>query len=192
MAQWSTAYGAIGHAMYGHKEMDADAGYLTCIAQCNGTWFFARYHSVPRFFLLFIRVPTIIQLVVALLYDMTMRCLAITGLTLLFFDSKLYSSCCHQTGEQSVAILAARWKWFGQKCGDDVPFPCKFEELPGVPNCFSFVWMARSESRLRFRIFLTTCVLSALLVCSYYDSTVSAALSATGDYTRQRLEDFLE
>jgi len=174
MAQWSTAYGAIGHAMFGHKEMDADAGYQTCIAQCNGTWFFARYHAVARFFLLFVRAPNLVQMVVALLYDVAMRFLAITGFTLLFFNAELYSASCHQTGEQSVAVLAARWKWFGQKCEEDVPFPCSFEELPGVPNCFSFVWMARSRNRLLFRMFLTTCVPFVWMICYYYYSTLSA------------------
>jgi len=168
MAQWSTAYGSIGHAMFGHREMDADAGYQTCIAQCNGTWFFARYHSVAKFFLLLVRVPNFVQMIVAMLYDATMRILAITGFTLLFFDSQLYAANCHQTGEQSVAVLAARWKWFGQKCADDVPFPCAFEELPGVPNCFSYVWMARCQGRLLFRMFLTTCVLSAYTLYCFF------------------------
>jgi len=192
MAQWSTAYGAIGHALYGHHEMDADASYLSCIAQCNGTWFFARYHSISRFFLLFVRVPTLIQIVVAMLYDATMRLFAITGFTLLFFSSELYSASCHQTGEQSVAILAARWKWFGQKCQDDTPFPCTFEELPGVPNCFSYVWMARSKNRLLFRMILTACVLSAWVICSLYESTASAVMSAAGEYARQSLLHLLE
>jgi len=173
MAQWSTAYGAIGHAMFGHYEMDADAGYQTCIAQCNGTWFFSRYHSVPKFFLLLVRVPNLVQMAVAMVYDMTMRFLAITGYTLIFFDADLFSASCHQTGEQSVAILAARWKWFGQKCENDVPFPASFEELPGVPNCFSYVWMAKSKRRLGFRMFLTTTILSAWLL-SCYVSTGSA------------------
>jgi len=187
MSQWSTAYGAIGHAMFGHYEMDADAGYQTCIAQCNGTWFFSRYHKVPKLFLLFVRVPNLIQMVVALMFDATMRVLAITGFTYLFFDFDLYEANCHQTGEQSVAILAARWKWFGQKCENEVPFPAKFEELPGVPNCFSYVWMMKSKRRLLFRMLLSICVLSAWVVCSYYDTT--RMLLFMVEYARQQLLD---
>jgi len=184
MAQWSTAYGAMGHAMFGHYEMDADAGYQTCIAQCNGTYFFARYHSVPRVFLLFVRVPNFVQMIVAMLYDATMRVLAITGFTLLFFDAELYSNSCHQTGEQSVAILAARWKWFGNHCQCDTPFPCTFEELPGVPNCFSYVWMARSKTRLLFRMFLTTCVFLACMIYtySYREGQLNAFLHGLGTF----------
>jgi len=189
MAQWSTAYGAIGHAISGQKEMDADAGYITCVAQCNGTYYFARYHSVARFFLNFIRVPSIIQVVVALLYDITMRTLALTGLTWLFFSSELYSQSMHQTGEQSVAILAARWSWFGEnsKYQHNIPFPASFEEMPGVPNCFSFVWMTRSRTKLRVRMSITI-FLAVAAVVLVSDSVLQAQVTQLAGFITSMYE----
>jgi len=111
-----------------------------------------------------------------MLYDLVMRSLAITGFTWIFFDSKLYSDAVHQTGQQSVAVLAARWLWFGKRCGDDTPFPAEFDEMPGVPNCFSYVWMVQSKSRLRLRMALTVSIFTAMI--AWFDPDLKAYILA--------------
>merc|ERR1711908_165893 len=83
--QWSTAQGAMGQVIGRNPAMDRDSNVTGCLGQCYSVYYFARFHNVAKYFLLFQYSPTSVQLLVAFMYEFVMRLLAISGFTLLFF-----------------------------------------------------------------------------------------------------------
>lgn len=139
-----------------------------CIGQCYSVFYFAKYHLLPRLFLVFQFYPTSIQMMSVLLYDILMRLLALTGFTLLLFDADAFRLIPHQTPRHNFGVIEARWAWFSEQTGytgPDAHFPCPFVQLPQVPSCFDFSWILTSRSRLKIRMCVT--LLMALLLVKW-------------------------
>lgn len=178
--QWSTAQGAMGQVLGPSNKMDVSSNVNGCIAQCNSTFYFVRYHSIPKLFLFFQYSPTSVQLLSAWLYDFTMFMLAVTGFTWIFFDIDAYSKVPHQSPEQNFGVIEGRWAWFSEETsyiGPDSKFPCPFSKLPGVPHWFSWSWIQQSRSKLILRMTLSTLVVVACL-CTYYRTELELLLAA--------------
>jgi len=169
--QWSTALGAMGQVLQPHNQMDVSSNVTGCVAQCNSTYYFARYHAVPKLFvLLFQYSPTSVQLTSAYLFEFTMRLLAITGLTLVCFDHAEYCRIPHQSPEQNFGVIDERWAWYSTETkydGPDAHFPCPFSKLPGVPTCFSFSWMKEARGKLRMRMAVFFALLVLIVSASF-------------------------
>jgi len=178
--QWSTAQGAMGQVLFPHVMMDVEKPVFPCIAQCNSVFYFARFHLISGWFMVFQYLPTSVQLLGALLYEIIMRVGALTGFTYVFFFSHAYAHTPHQSPEQNFGVIEARWDWYSKQVsytGDDARFPCPFSELPGVPKCYNFSWMIESQSALKARM-----TISLLCVCAYVGATTFSASTAAAYY----------
>jgi len=162
--QWGTGYAAMSHALCPTDEFDSTSTVAMCGAQCHSAFFFGRYHAVSKFFLNFQFFPTSVQFAAAILFDCIMRLLALTGFTWLFFYAEFYSQNPHCSAEQSFNVIKNRWDWFSKDVNYASSFPAQFDELPGVPVCFSYHWMQNSANTLRLRMLLTVSLLVGLFL----------------------------
>jgi len=163
--QWSVAYAAISHVMSPQKAFDSSFNASGCLAQCHSVFYWAQYHSIPRWFLPLQYSPTVVQIMVGATYHGIMQLLAVTGFTWWFFNADLYAQRPQSSVEQSIDVVKGRWEWYSQSTeysGPASQFPLNFDEVPGVPKCFSFSWMQQSAHKLHFRMFLTALICLAL------------------------------
>jgi len=161
--QWSVAWAALAHVISPNQGFDSRFPASGCLGQCHSVFYWAQYHSVPRFFLsLGLQyAPSIVQVLVAITYSAVMNVLAITGFTWLFFDDVLYAQRPMATPRQSIEIVRGRWSWFTNETrytGLGAEFPLSFHEVPSVPRCFSFDWMYRSRANLQFRMWFSVTI----------------------------------
>jgi len=166
--QWSVAWASLSHVTSPNTGFDSRFPASGCLSQCHSVFYWATYHSVPQLFLGLQYAPTVVQMFVALIYHIVMQVLAITGFTWLFFNDSLYTQRPQPTPRQSIEIVTGRWKWFSDQTsysGAGSQFPLSYDDIPGVPRCFSFDWIYRSRNTLRFRMFFT--VLLIVLLSTY-------------------------
>jgi len=178
--QWSTAQGAMGQILSPNAYCDVSSQVAGCVGQCYSVFYFAKFHLVPKFFLVFQFYPTSVQFLSVLLYEMLMRVLALTGFTLIFFDADAYRLVPHQSAKNNFGVIEARWAWFSDQTGyrgDDAQFPCPFDNLPGISSCFDFTWMLASRTKLRFRMCATLVVLVLAINWKLWSPFVSAQIA---------------
>jgi len=164
--QWSTALGCTGHTRHPQNKLDHSSPVGSCALQCYSVLYFAQYHSVASWFTMFQYSPTSVQLLSAWTYEFVMRFLAVTGFTSLFFDHWEFNRVPHQSPSNNFQVIEERWKWFSDVTfyrGPNSTFPCPFEQLPGVPRCFDWSWIAASKTALYVRMLITTLLVAGCM-----------------------------
>merc|ERR1711988_821083 len=151
----STAYGAMCHAMYPHNTMDSRVcvpmGRVGVGGQNDSMHLFARYHLVARGFMNFQHVPFIGQITAACVYDVLGRILAITGLTLLFFQTERYKTSMYTSSTAGFRLGKLRWEWYSSEVQRGGLFPLTLAEMPTIPGAFSYEWLMSMYTSLFMR-----------------------------------------
>jgi len=174
--QWSTAFGAMGQVLSPNFGFDVSSPVSGCLNQCNSVFYWVRYHTLAKIFILFQFKPTSVQFVAAVTFDLLMRILALTGLTVLFFDADTFRRNAHQSAEMNFTIIQARWIWLSQETkyfGADAEFPVPFNKLPSVPKCFSYTWMEEARVNLLLRMCFTLFVAISLVLLQFAEVDIS-------------------
>jgi len=176
--QWSTGLGILGMVLHPHIGTDVTHNYVIgCQLQCYSVFYYKKFHFISRLFAIFQYSTNFLQILLAYSYSVVMRVLAISGFTLLFFDSESFKHGQHQSSDQNFSVIISRWEWFtGQVkyVGPHQNFPCRFDELPGVPRCYSFDWMSQAKHVLQLRMLLTLSMIMLIWFYFQFNLNISA------------------